>query len=1096
MTTSVSITIVFTDLVDSTAIETRLGPDAADRLRQVHFGLLRAAMSGAGGAEVKTTGDGLMLAFPSLSSALAGSVAAQQALERHNRKATEPLRVRIGVSHGEAELVEGDYYGPPAIEAARLCAAADGGQILTTELARLMVGNRGGLEFASLGERELKGFPEPVPVCEILWQPLAGPAVQGRLGQAPAVAFYGRSQHVARLEAARKEAGEGNPRLALLAGEAGMGKTRLATELARRANHEGEIVIYGRCEEELGAAYQPWIEALDHLVATVPERVVTDHVARHGGEVARLVPRLAERAPGLPEPTRSDPEAERYLLFGAVVGLLARAAEEAPVLLVLDDLHWADKPSLLLLRYLIGARTAARLLVVGTYRDTDLSGSHPLLAVLADLRREPGVERLHLRGLEDFELLALLEGLTGHELDEVGLELVQALNRETDGNPFFVLEILRHLGESGAVYQRGDGRWQFRRDLADVGVPQSIREVVRRRVDRLGEAATRVLSLAAVIGREFELDLLAAVATMGEDDLIDVLEEATAAGIVDEVPGAPGRYAFTHALIEHVLYDELSATRRQRAHLRTAEALEELDRGESSARRDGQLAHHWAQATRPTDTGKALEYARRAAENALAQLGPDEAVRWYAKALELLAQQTGHAEAVRAELMVGLGTAQRQAGDAAYRETLLEAARLCQGLGHHDLLVQAALANTRGQVSRVGDLDEERVAVLRAALDAVGPGDDPRRARLLALLACEVSFTADDREMRSLADEAVAMARRVGDPATLSFTLHASFSAILLPDTLAQRLVTSAENVALSARLGDPVARWCAAFDRVLTAMEAGDIDEVDRHLAVVSATAEETSEPGQRYFAASVRAGRLLVAGRHNEAEAVANELMDIGLRSGQPDTAALYGAVIFAVRRDQGRLDELVDLLGEAVVQYPSLAILRPTLALIHAELGRLDEASAILAQEAADGFARLPYNSGGWLSSLCTYAEVCAVVGAVEPARVLLDLIAPYADHVVCAGQFSSGSAQRYVALLAMVLGDHDRADAAFGAALAVNERIGAPVWAARTRLDWAAMLAAGGEHDRARTMVAEAAATAAAFGCTLLERRAAELARALA
>ena len=296
-----------------------------------------------------------------------------------------------------------------------------------------------------------------------------------------------------------------------MSGEPGIGKTRFATHASLDFHAEGAVVLCGHCAEELAAPYGAWIQALSHLVEHAPADVLATHVERHGGELMRIAPALARRVPQAPAPAETDPETERYLLFSAVVGLLEQATIDSPVVLLLDDLHWADRPTLALLKHVLGETDGLRLLVLGTYRDTDLSRDHPLTGVLADLRREEGVERLALRGLGEHEVRSIVEAVVGHELDAIGQELAREIAEETDGNPFFVGEILRHLSESGALVQGADGRWELAHGLEELGLPQSVREVVGRRVDRLGEDCRAVLSAAAVIGRDFDLDLLACV---------------------------------------------------------------------------------------------------------------------------------------------------------------------------------------------------------------------------------------------------------------------------------------------------------------------------------------------------------------------------------------------------------------------------------------------------------------------------------------------------------------------------------------------------------------------------------------------------------
>ncbi len=425
------------------------------------------------------------------------------------------------------------------------------------------------------------------------------------------------------------EAGQGC-RTVLISGEPGQGKTTLVAEAARRAHKRGALVFLGRCNEDLGIAYQPFRELLGHYVAHAPESTLRRHVESYGGELERLVPALRQRLPDLPEPTSTDPETERYLLFGAAVGLLDEASKAVPVLVVIDDLHWADKPTLQLLRHLVDQATSSRLLLVGTFRDAELSGAHPLSEALGALRREPGLVRLQLDGLNDVEVVTFLEAAAGHELDEVGVGLAHAVYRETDGNPFFVAELLLHLVESGAIVQNDDGRWVPAHPEDDIVLPESVREVIDARVSRIGTGAAKILTVAAVIGRDFDVDVLSLVTGLDEDDLLDLLDEAQAGDLVREAPDAPGRYAFAHALIQRTLYDDLGGTRRARFHLQVAEALEELHAEDTN--HAGELAHHYLLATHPSRTDKAITYAQRAGETALTALAPDEAVRYFAQA--------------------------------------------------------------------------------------------------------------------------------------------------------------------------------------------------------------------------------------------------------------------------------------------------------------------------------------------------------------------------------------------------------------------------------------------------------------------------------
>ena len=571
------VAVLMTDLVGSTAMADRVGPAAAEGLRTEHFGLLREALERSAGREVKNLGDGLMVVFASAAQSLACAVQMQQAVEARNRRAEEPFGLRIGVSVGDTTVEDGDYFGGPVVEAARLCAYAAGGQIVLNALVRQLAGSRDGHSFRSFGALELKGISEPVQAFELQWDPapVTGGALPERLRELPATGYVGRVAERERLSALWGQACEGSLRLALIGGEAGVGKTRLSSHFALRVHGEGARVLYGRCDEDLGVPYQPWVQALGYLVKEAPRPVLDAHLDRFGGDLARLVPALRDRFPDLPDARESDPETERYLMYAAVAGLLAGAGEREPLLLILDDLHWADRPTLSLLRHVVAAGATMRVMVIGTYRDSDLSRDHPLTALLADLHRERGVERVRLTGLESEDVLALMEAAAGHELDEAGRELAREITRETSGNPFFAVELLRHLTESGAIVREDDGSWRLVGEVAELGLPVSVREVIGRRVERLGPDAGTVLSAAAVIGRDFDLELLAAVVDLPQARLLDLLEEAVLASLLQENRDRAGRFTFTHALVEHTLYEDLGRTRRALLHRQIAQALEE-----------------------------------------------------------------------------------------------------------------------------------------------------------------------------------------------------------------------------------------------------------------------------------------------------------------------------------------------------------------------------------------------------------------------------------------------------------------------------------------------------------------------------------------
>jgi predicted ATPase/class 3 adenylate cyclase len=643
-----TVTILITDLVGSTRLESRVGPIVAEGLREEHFGLLREAVSEAGGREVKNTGDGLMVAFPSAAAAVSCAVSIQQRFERRNRSAAEALLIKAGVSSGDASTAGGDVFGMPVIEAARLCDSCSPGQILAKEIVGHLAAGRGHA-FMSVGALELKGLPEPLDVIEVVWEPAAGAgiALPERLRELPATAYVGRVPERERLAELWAQTRDGSLRLALISGEAGVGKTRLSAQLALDAHGEGATVLYGRCDEDLGVPYQPWVQAFGHLVKEAPKRILDVHVERFGGDAARLIPALGDRVPELPSARGNDAETDRYLLYAAVVGLLEEAAKQEPLLLVLDDLHWADAPTVSLLRHAVTAGPSMAVMVVGTYRDSDLSRDHPLTALLADLHRDRGGERMKLTGLQTGDVLSLIEALAGHELDDDGCALAEEITRETAGNPFFAGELLRHLMEAGAIVQEDGGRWHVVGEVAELGLPQSVREVIGRRVERLGSDARRALSAAAVIGSDFDLGVLLAVVDLPQAQLLDLLDEAVAASLLQESSERAGRFTFVHVLVAHTLYEDLGATRRALLHRQVAEALEELcseapgerlvaEFSEAIGSAGGSaaiLAYHWREAGHLDRT---VHYLLMAAEGAGRGRAEAEAVTLYNQALDLI----------------------------------------------------------------------------------------------------------------------------------------------------------------------------------------------------------------------------------------------------------------------------------------------------------------------------------------------------------------------------------------------------------------------------------------------------------------------------
>jgi class 3 adenylate cyclase len=1093
--TTENVAVLFTDVVSSTELSQRFSPEESDEVRRGHFSILRQALAEAGGTEVKNMGDGLMVVFDSASSALACGVAMQQGVELDNRGREVAIGLRVGLSQGDVTREGDDYFGDPVVEAARLCEACEGGQVLAAQVVRLMAGRRTPHQCRSLGELRLKGLSNTVETVAVLWEPIgAGDSniaipLPSRLAVRPTVGVVGREAETQAIADAKKRVnGDQVREVLLISGEAGVGKTALVAEAARAACEDGACVLFGHCEEDLATPYQLFAEALNHYVTHATEDRLLAHVEEQGADLARLVPALSRRIPELPDSKATDADTERFLLFAAVVRLLARASEDQPVVLVLEDLQWADRGSLLLLRHLIAAEHVMRVLVIATFRDGELSRTHPLVETLAALHRQSGISRIEMTGLDDMGVLSLMEAAAGQAMDDAGVALAHAVYNETDGNPFFVSEVLRHLSETGAIYQDTAGRWTAQGPPEQIALPESVRVVIGARVGRLGPAAEHVLSVAAVIGRDFDLDLLARATGISEEELLDVLDAAAAAALVRELTNAAGRYIFAHALIQHTLYEDLGPTRRAHAHRQVAEALEELC-GDRPGTRVGELARHWFSATQPVDLKKAIEYSRQAADAALIGLAPEEALRYYSQALDICSRVDDPDEELGLDLRIGLGTAQRQTGDPGFRDTLLHAARRAIAIGDTDRLVAATLANDRGTFSTVDTIDAEKVEVLEIALDRL-PAQRPERALLLAMLCSEQTIGSPLDRRKGLADEAIAVAEKSGDDVTIVRVLNHVTLPLAVPSLLRWSLARTSDALVRAQRIGDPLLLCSAASGRRFTAACSGDIVEMDRCFEIKSPLVEQLDQPFLTWVHTLQRTTRALIAGDTNEAEKWATEALQIGIDGGQPDAAVIFGAQFIMVSLWRGTLGDLIPMIMQAIDDNPGLPVFVAVLALAHSEADHVEESRQLLEGFATGGFD-LPLDPT-WLTGMIAYADAAVELREPEFAGPMFERLCPFADQWLYTDVATSGPISRTLGGLATVLHRFSEAESYFSHSAAISDRVGAKFFAARSDLSWGKMLLErrdSGDPERARELLTRAQAAGTTHGYGTIARRAA-------
>jgi DNA-binding SARP family transcriptional activator/tetratricopeptide (TPR) repeat protein len=865
-------------------------------------------------------------------------------------------------------------------------------------------------------------------------------------------------------------------RVTLLTGDPGIGKTRLAAELALRVHAEGAFVLAGRAPEETLAPYQPFLEALRHYVTGAPLGELRLTVREYGTELARLVPDLRRRVPDLPPPGVDEPETERYRLFEAVVGLLSVISASAPILLVLDDLQWADRPTLLLLRHLARAPNPRRLLILGAYRPTETERDG-FSEALADLRRERLVTEVAITGLSEEETGELVRARTNEVPSRA---FSAALHQETEGNPLFIEEIVRHLLEGGVHAAEATPH-----ELQRFGLPEGVKQVIAQRLDRMGAQAIESLRVAAVVGRDFDAALLEQVVSLDEDEFLDALDEALAAGLVVEAGGQPGRYSFSHALIRETLYEAMSAPRRARVHRRVGEALE-------SARRESlpSLALHFTRAAGPHATDKAIAYALRAADEATAMLAHEEAVEHYSRALEVLDRFEPDAIERRCELLVLLGDARVRSGERplawpAYRE----AATLAERLGDSGRLARAAIGASRGYILQPGVVDTELIAMLERALELIGDEPSTVRVRLLSRLCGAVYYTGQQARMLALSEEAWAIATEIDDSEARTYACAARRRALWDPAHLRERLTTSTEMLTSARRAGNLELELQAHAWLLVDLLSAGDREAVDAQLEAFTTGAERLRQPLYLWNVIVWRAMCALLAGRLEQAERLAESALATG-GPGETVTAPQYYAIqMLGIRREQDRMPELEDAARRVVEANPARPAWRAGLAIVLEKAERPELAREQLEILAARDFADIPRDAD-WLAAVTLISDVAVALADSARAALLYDLLLPYGEQNVVIGLASVclGSVARYLGRLAVTAGRPDAAEEHFKRAIGANTALRAPVELAHTQLDYARILGSGA---RARQLIEAARKAAAELELPAVARRVAEL-----
>jgi class 3 adenylate cyclase/tetratricopeptide (TPR) repeat protein len=1058
-----TVTVVFTDAVGSTALTNELGDERARELMREVEETVRAQVARHRGVEVKGLGDGQMIAFTSARRAVLCAVDIQKALDRWHRSDArrQPLGLRIGLHTGEVIREQEDLFGAAVNFAARVAAAAGTGEVLLSETTKSLLGTATDLELVDRGESELKGFAGRWRLFAVSWEPEADAAGEGR------GLYVGRAAEQATLRDALARAKAGAGSVLFLSGEPGIGKTSLARETMAEARTQGFFTALGHCYEMDGTPpFVPFVEIFDHAFRVMPREPLRALLGDDAPEVARIVPRLRTLYPDLPPAIDLPPEQARHYLFSCIADYLVRSAGAQPLMLVFDDLHWADESTTLLLEHIAGRTAEAPLLIAGTYRDTDLDASRPFAAALGRMSRLAHTRRVALRRLDTEAVRALLAGLSGCEPP---VPLVSLISAETDGVPLFIQELYRYLAEQGRLF-RDDGAWRADVALGEVEVPEGVRLVIGRRLERLAEETRRILATAAAIGRAFSFDLLAALSDGREDAVLDAVDEALAAGLLAEASAREARYTFSHEQVRQTLLGTLTLPRRQRLHLRVADALERVH-GTREEEHAAEIAHHLYQAGAAADPERTLRWLEVAGDSALKSLSAVEAQARYCDALGLSEQWPA---TVRARLLEKLGHAVRGMDWEAAERNWRQAQDLYQELG--DAVGIGRTAFHLGTVlmwNRADDYSRSRREVDRG-LAVVDKVPDDLACRLFGVADRLNIFDGAPERAEAWFTQALPIAMRSSDPQLLGELLehHSWFGTVYHRP----RAILDADPpaVELLRRSGD-LWNFCnAALNRRFAFIATGQ-------LAAARALAEEAVAAGER------SGNALATATLHFQSQ-----------------------IVDFIERGDFVRFREAVERMGEAWPSFnwlsapwqqltdfrmgnwrSALSSVRNSHPLATSIYRGVEQGALVLVEACAGGEAEvaglfqesrhlLPTgaigNFGGW-SFAAAATDALATTGFDDEAAALLPLWQDALQHGQLIDTWLFHLSARVAGIAAMCAGRWELAEQYFETAVRQAHDIPHVIEQPEVRRWYADMLirrAAPGDMDRARQLLDEAMA----------------------
>jgi class 3 adenylate cyclase/tetratricopeptide (TPR) repeat protein len=865
--------------------------------------------------------------------------------------------------------------------------------------------------------------------------------------------FVGRDHELTQLRTALDDSLSGRGHVLMLVGEPGIGKTRTAEELTTYARLRGAQVLWGRSYEGEGApSYWPWVQIIrSYIHGKAPETLLAE-LGAGASAVADVVSEVRERIPEIQPAPPLEPDQARFRLFDGVTGFLKNASQRQPLVLVLDDLHWADKPSLLLLQFLVSEFGESRILVLGTYRDVEVRRTHPLTETLAELNRVGNASRILLRGLAEADVGRFIELSAGREPPP---PVLSAVYRETEGNPFFLHEVVRLLTSEGRLEHSEDVRsWSL-------SIPRGVREVIGRRLNSLSDECNRVVTIASAIGREFEFAVLERVADVERDPLMKVMEEAIAARVIEEMLEAIDRYRFAHSLVRETLYDELGTARRIGLHRQIGEVLE-AHYGSRVDRHLAELAYHAVEGAHGGgDLDKAIDYATRAGDRASGLFAYEDAIPHYERALQVLELKESDDDLQRCDLLISLGYAQQYSQDRDRSVgTLTEALGIARE--HEDPLRFVSAATGVAWASwSAGQANQTSVTLLEEGLEMLRDQDCIERVTALHALAFQLCIGHTNPRAKELAQEAIDVARRMGDAQALGLALYCHLEAHLGLDGIDERLAMATEMLHHANTTGIPMHWWAASFYLRRCALQIGDRVEFERLYRKEEQLLGRTQTTVSTYFHHVATATRAILDADWDGAERLARLALESGQRVHGDFALLNFGAQMVSVLLARGKTSGAVSLLETGAREHASPAW-EAALAWLYAECGNENKAQAILDALCADDCAALPRDVG-WAMAMASLCQTCALLGDQRQAEKLYALLAPYPRQIVITASIASlqGCTSYHLGRLAGVLGRWDEGAAHFEDALEVTAAIGSRFWLADTEWAYAQLLR---ERDR--------------------------------